>query len=183
MFEINLRRIRDLREDMDLKQRDLAKALNISQRAYSHYENGTRKIPLDILVALADYYNCSVDYLLGRTKKKDVNKWPVLSTNPLYWHPYLIHIQLAKRFHYRVVFQQVKGLRYFTWDVSFFIFIIKRTISHRVLGRSLHVYILRQKIVMCGNKNLHTFLLQHQQKFHKNRYIFRIDIRSRLIPK
>ncbi len=74
MFEINLRRIRDLREDMDLKQRDLAKALNISQRAYSHYENGTRKIPLDILVALADYYNCSVDYLLGRTKKKDVNK-------------------------------------------------------------------------------------------------------------
>ena len=74
MFEINLRRIRDLREDMDLKQSDLAKALNISQRAYSHYENGTRKIPLDILVALADYYNCSVDYLLGRTKKKDVNK-------------------------------------------------------------------------------------------------------------
>ncbi len=74
MFEIKLRRIRDLREDMDLKQRDLAKALNISQRAYSHYENGTRKIPLDILVALADYYNCSVDYLLGRTKKKDVNK-------------------------------------------------------------------------------------------------------------
>ena len=74
MFEINLRRIRDLREDMDLKQRDLAKALNISQRAYSHYENGTRKIPLDILVALADYYNCSVDYLLGRTKKKYVNK-------------------------------------------------------------------------------------------------------------
>ena len=74
MFEINLRRIRDLREDMDLKQRDLAKALNISQRAYSHYENGTRKIPLDILVPLADYYNCSVDYLLGRTKKKDVNK-------------------------------------------------------------------------------------------------------------
>ncbi|MCI8711483.1 MAG: helix-turn-helix transcriptional regulator [Ruminococcus sp.] len=71
---MNLRRIRDLREDMDLKQRDLAKALNISQRAYSHYENGTRKIPLDILVALADYYNCSVDYLLGRTKKKDVNK-------------------------------------------------------------------------------------------------------------
>lgn len=70
----NITRIRDLREDMDLKQRDLAKALNISQRSYSHYENGTRKIPLDVLVALADYYNCSIDYLLGRTKKKEVNK-------------------------------------------------------------------------------------------------------------
>ncbi len=74
MIEVYLKCIRDLREDHDLKQEDLAKILNISQRTYSHYENGTRKIPLDIIVALADYYYCSVDYLLGRTKKKEINK-------------------------------------------------------------------------------------------------------------
>ncbi len=74
MYEMYLKHVRDLREDHDLKQDDLAKILNISQRTYSHYENGTRKIPLDVLVALADYYNCSVDYLLGRTKKKEINK-------------------------------------------------------------------------------------------------------------
>ena len=74
ILEAYLKCIKDLREDHDLKQEDLAKVLNISQRTYSHYENGTRKIPLDILVALADYYGCSVDYLLGRTKKKEINK-------------------------------------------------------------------------------------------------------------
>lgn len=74
MFESNLKRIRDLREDHDLTQSDLALILNISQRAYSHYENGTRKIPFDILIALANYYNCSIDYLLNRTTKKEINK-------------------------------------------------------------------------------------------------------------
>lgn len=74
MIEMYLKCIRDLREDHDLKQKDLAKILNISQRTYSHYENGTRKIPLDILITLADYYGCSVDYLLGRTKKKEINQ-------------------------------------------------------------------------------------------------------------
>jgi len=74
MDTVDIIRIRNLREDLDLKQKDLADILGISQRAYSHYENGTRKIPLDILSALADYYNCSTDYLLGRTKKKDINK-------------------------------------------------------------------------------------------------------------
>lgn len=71
MSEIDLNRVKDLREDHDLKQKELAKILGISQRTYSHYENGTRKIPLDILVALADYYHCSADYLLGRTNKKE----------------------------------------------------------------------------------------------------------------
>lgn len=69
----NLERIRNLREDNDLTQEVLAKKLNISQRTYSHYESGSRKIPLDILVALADFYKCSVDYLLGRTTKKEMN--------------------------------------------------------------------------------------------------------------
>ncbi len=73
MLEIDLKRVKDLREDHDLKQKELAEILGISQRAYSHYENGTRKIPLDILIALADYYNCSTDYLLSRTKKKNLN--------------------------------------------------------------------------------------------------------------
>ena len=74
MFETDLIRIKNLREDHDLMQKDLAKTLNISQRTYSHYENGTRKIPLDVLVTLADYYDCSTDYLLGRTEKKEMNR-------------------------------------------------------------------------------------------------------------
>lgn len=74
MLETGLKQIKDLREDHDLTQKDIAKALHISQRTYSHYENGTRKMPLDILLALADFYDCSTDYLLGRTKKKKMHK-------------------------------------------------------------------------------------------------------------
>ena len=62
------RRIRDLREDADLTQTEFSTYLNISQRAYSHYENGSRDIPTDILIKIADYYNVSIDYLLGMTK-------------------------------------------------------------------------------------------------------------------
>lgn len=61
------RRIRELREDRDLRQCDIAKYLNISQVAYSHYELGKRDIPTEVLLALADYYQTSTDYLLGRT--------------------------------------------------------------------------------------------------------------------
>ena len=60
-------RIRDLREDRDLKQRELAEILNCSQRVYSNYELGQRDIPTDVLIRLADIYNVSVDYLLGLT--------------------------------------------------------------------------------------------------------------------
>lgn len=70
----NLQRIRNLREDSDLSQEVLSRKLNISQRTYSHYESGSRKIPLDILIALADLYNCSTDYLLERTDNKELNK-------------------------------------------------------------------------------------------------------------
>ena len=62
--------IRNLREDNDLTQTEIANALHISQRAYSHYENGSREIPIPILINLARYYNVSVDYLLGETKRK-----------------------------------------------------------------------------------------------------------------
>ena len=64
------KRIRDLREDKDLKQEDLAKTLNCTQACYSNYENGKRDIPTDVLNALADFYNVSIDYLLGRTNEK-----------------------------------------------------------------------------------------------------------------
>lgn len=59
------RRIKDLREDHDLKQKDLAKALHCSQQVYSNYELGQRDIPTYILIALSDFYKVSVDYLLG----------------------------------------------------------------------------------------------------------------------
>ena len=61
-------RIRDLREDHDLKQKDLAKILNCSQQVYSNYELGQRDIPTEILIRLSEYYKVSVDYLLGLTE-------------------------------------------------------------------------------------------------------------------
>lgn len=60
-------RIRDLREDRDWTQRELADRLKISRSAYSAYENGANALPLEILIALADLYQVSVDYLLFRT--------------------------------------------------------------------------------------------------------------------
>lgn len=60
-------RIRDLREDAGLQQKELAKYLRCSQVCYSYYETGKRDIPTDVLIKLADYYRVSVDYLLGRT--------------------------------------------------------------------------------------------------------------------
>lgn len=63
-------RIRNLREDKDLSQKDMASILNISQRAYSHYENGDRSMSPEILIALAKFHNTSTDYLLGLTNKK-----------------------------------------------------------------------------------------------------------------
>lgn len=65
------RRIRDLREDRDLKQEDLAKLLNCTQACYSNYEMGKRDIPTETLNTLADFYRVSVDYLLGRTNIKE----------------------------------------------------------------------------------------------------------------
>ena len=68
--EIMYQRIRDLREDKDLKQGDLAKLLNCSQACYSNYENGKRDVPAEALEALASFYSVSVDYLMGRTNIK-----------------------------------------------------------------------------------------------------------------
>lgn len=64
---MNIQRIRDLREDSDYTQEYIAKLLNVNQRTYSRYENGEHAIPLTILSFLADFYETSVDYLIGRT--------------------------------------------------------------------------------------------------------------------
>ncbi len=61
------RRIKDLREDHDLYQKDLAQYLQCTQVCYSNYETGKRDIPTEVLLRLADFYGTSVDYLLGRT--------------------------------------------------------------------------------------------------------------------
>ena len=64
------RRIRDLREDADMTQTEIADILNISQRTYSRYENDERAIPVEILSQLADFHKTSIDYLIGRTDEK-----------------------------------------------------------------------------------------------------------------
>ncbi len=64
------KRIRDLREDADLKQRELAEILCCSQRVYSNYERGELDIPTEILIKLARYYGTSTDYILGLTDRK-----------------------------------------------------------------------------------------------------------------
>lgn len=60
-------RIRDIRNDRGLTQEDIAKFLHVSQNTYSQYEIGTTRFPLDVVIKLAEYYNVSVDYLVGLT--------------------------------------------------------------------------------------------------------------------
>ncbi len=67
-------RIRDLREDRDLKQKQLAEYLSCSQQVYSNYELGQRDIPTDVLIKLALFYNVSADYILGLTNNPKRNK-------------------------------------------------------------------------------------------------------------
>lgn len=64
------RRIRDLREDADLTQKNLGEILNCSQRIYSNYERGDVDIPTQILIQIAQFHGTSVDYLLGLTDEK-----------------------------------------------------------------------------------------------------------------
>lgn len=68
------RRIKDLREDSDLTQTQVGNAINIPQRTYAYYENGQRTIPPEVLIAIADFFNVSIDYILERTDNKSVNK-------------------------------------------------------------------------------------------------------------
>ena len=71
---MKFQRIQDLRTDADLSQKQLSEILHVSQRSYSHYETGSRNIPVEMLIRLANYYDISVDYLVGRTDKKEMNK-------------------------------------------------------------------------------------------------------------
>ena len=64
-------RIKDLREDADKYQKDIAKLLSCSQQTYSDYECGKVDIPTEVLLILADYYNTTTDYILGRTNQRE----------------------------------------------------------------------------------------------------------------
>ena len=67
-------RIRDLREDADLTQKEIAELLMCDQSLYSKYERGERVLPLELAMQLADFYKVSLDYLVGRTDKKQINQ-------------------------------------------------------------------------------------------------------------
>ena len=64
-------RIKDLREDSNLTQKDIAEYLHVRQNTYSQYENGQRQLPISCLIALAVFYKTSTDYILGLTDKRD----------------------------------------------------------------------------------------------------------------
>lgn len=67
-------RLKELREDSDITQKHLAERLHIKQNTYSQYENGQRQPPLEILIALAKYYNTTLDYLVGISDIKNPYK-------------------------------------------------------------------------------------------------------------
>ncbi len=70
---MKFRRLKDLREDNDLLQKDVAKLLGISQQYYSEYEKGNRTMPISHLIRLAKYYRTSIDYIVGLSDVKDIN--------------------------------------------------------------------------------------------------------------
>ncbi len=77
--DLRYERLKGLREDRDLLQKDVAKVLNVTQVAYSCYEIGRRQIPVEALIKLALFYNTSVDYLLGLTDERKPYPKSILS--------------------------------------------------------------------------------------------------------
>ena len=71
---MKFKRIKDLREDNDKFQKDIAQLLGISQEYYSEYEKGNRTIPINHLITLAKYYGTSIDYLVGLSNDSNINK-------------------------------------------------------------------------------------------------------------
>lgn len=71
---MQFKNLRSIREDGDIKRKDIAKYLNVSQNTYSQYETGVISLTAEILIKLADYYNVSIDYLLDRTNNKNIQK-------------------------------------------------------------------------------------------------------------
>lgn len=75
---MNIERLKEIRKDHDLTQTDIAKYLGMKQQQYSEYEIGKRVIPIESLSKLADYYNTSIDYLVGRTDERRPYKKSIL---------------------------------------------------------------------------------------------------------
>jgi transcriptional regulator with XRE-family HTH domain len=78
-----MNRLKELREDKDLFQKDIAKYLNMSQTGYSQYETETNDIPTEVLKNVADFYDTSIDYLLYRTDERKPYPKSILSKNNL----------------------------------------------------------------------------------------------------
>ncbi len=66
--------LRNIREDRDIKQKEIAKMLNVSQNTYSQYETGVISLTAEVLIKLSDFYGVSIDYLLDRTNNPNINK-------------------------------------------------------------------------------------------------------------
>ena len=71
---MQFKNLRGIREDKDIKQKDIAKYLNVSQNTYSQYETGIISLTAEVLIKLANYYNVSIDYLLDRTNNPNMQK-------------------------------------------------------------------------------------------------------------
>ena len=71
---MQFKNIRAIREDSDIKQKEIAAYLNVSQNTYSQYETGTISLTAEVLIKLADYYDVSIDYLLDRTENPNMQK-------------------------------------------------------------------------------------------------------------
>ncbi len=71
---MQFKNLRGIREDRDIKQKDIAKYLNVSQNTYSQYETGVISLTAEVLIKLADYYKVSIDYLLDRTNNPNMQK-------------------------------------------------------------------------------------------------------------
>jgi len=66
--------LREIREDKDIRQKDIAAYLNVSQNTYSQYENGVISLTAEVLIKISDFYNVSIDYLLDRTNNPNINR-------------------------------------------------------------------------------------------------------------
>ena len=71
---MQFKNLRAIREDRDIKQKDVAKVLNVSQNTYSHYETGVIALTAEVLIKLSKYYNVSIDYLLDQTDDPKIQK-------------------------------------------------------------------------------------------------------------
>lgn len=68
---MRFKNLKAIREDNDIKQKEIAKVLNVSQNTYSQYENGVISLTAEVLIKLSDFYNVSIDYLLDRTNNHE----------------------------------------------------------------------------------------------------------------